>query len=450
MIKVVVTSIIHYKIILIGIIILATFINTLSCHKLPTEPNIPTSSVLLELKDVSVKLIKLRLTITDFNEPREFFITRNNEIIIEGKVIGRDTIIIDTDIVQNENYFYKAYRGRSDKIVDSSATLNVTIGHGWKVYVISDPNNQLVLERLWGLSSNCIYAVGHNSSTYRNLWKWNGKKWSLFSPAPQEKILVDDIYGIWGVDTNRFWIAGEIIHYIKDTTLPPPGLRRVDSALIAYWNGVTWIKQEIPSGFTLFYIWGLNENNIYASGLKGSLYHYDGIRWKKISNDTTMDFQFIWGFNENEVYCTSRKLDTGVNDTTYWYFLKLFPDGYEILDSTLETYGSTMKFGVGLWGTSTTLYSWNRGIYKKVGDNWVLLFKPQYSIGTVRGISDTILYAAGDGRMPVYRYNGAEWREVEGMPYIPPTLFFLSSWIDEKEIFLLARDNWRTYIYHYK
>lgn len=433
------------------LIVLILLFSCLGCRKgTPPEQYVP--SIELTLEQASTAEVRLKVALLDSHEPRQFQVTRDSQTILNGYLSGRDTIVSDKDVQQTESYIYKAYRVQGTSFLDSSNGVQVTLGHGWRVDTLIYPGiGQLTLSQLWGVSSNELFAVGHNSDGYRTIWKWDGTRWSIFQPLPRDAhSLVNGTEGIWGTSPNSFWVVGRETYSIYDTTVVPPVWRYPDSAFIGYWNGSTWTKQDIHGGRTLFYVWGSSESDIYAGGRLGSLYHFDGATWTKLSNDTTMDFGKIWGRNASEVYGIGRRFDTGVNDTTFWYLISFSSSSYTIVDSTVETFGSSLRFGIGgIWGTETSTYSWYRGVYKKTGNYWTLVFDIPYPLGAVRGLSDTNLYAVGAFRA-AYHFDGTAWRTIDGFPFTPLSFSFFDIWLDERELFFLATDGWRSYVYHYK
>lgn len=417
-------------------------------------PRSHNTTVLLSVLQDSTAGVQLKVSFTDRNDPRGFNVKRDGDTVAVGKLFGIDTILTDVHVLQTQTYSYRAYRINGSRAIDSSEEVRVTIGHGWTVDTVKEPHGgQLILDQLWGPSSDRVFAIGHNSDGYRYLWEWDGKKWSIFQPNPTDTYQhgVWDLYGIWGADENNFWVVGWMNYVIYDTTDDSIGFMDTDSSFIGHWDGVRWTKQDAFGGRPLFYIWGSSGMDIYASGWKSSLFHYDGTAWHKIApDDTTMDYERIWGRSASEVFCIRRKLIPPYGSQSWKYLLRLSPTGYSILDSTFDDGLQPTKFGtIGIWGTETNTYSWGTGIFESAGSSWNLIFNPPYQVGDVKGISDDSLYAAGSfGSM--YFYDGKSWNRPAGFPYVSTNIQFASIWVNSSEVFILGYDGWTSYVYHYK
>ncbi|MBI3189973.1 MAG: hypothetical protein HYZ33_04930, partial [Ignavibacteriales bacterium] len=265
--------------VLIFSIVLFILLSGCSCNENIVKP--PEPSIQMNLESYSTYSVKLKIRLGDNNEPKNIELRRDTQIIYSSRLTSRETLFEDKNILQQESYTYKAFRKDTSGITDSSNSINITIGNGWRVDTLNPPH-QLTLQHLWGIQSNYILAVGHNSDNSRTIWEWDGKKWNVFEPIIGTIHQgASDMYGVWGESENDFWVAGEQLFSIFDSSLNPPNFRVQDSAFIGHWNGITWIKQNIHYGRTLFSIWGSSNSDIYAGGWKGSLYHYDGSFWKK-------------------------------------------------------------------------------------------------------------------------------------------------------------------------
>lgn len=83
------------------------------------------------------------------------------------------------------------------------------------------------------------------------------------------------------------------------------------SGNITYYNGSYMEKIEIPVTEKLKAVWGIDAENIYAAGRKGTLIHYDGEKWSEMESGTTEDLNSIWGSSENDIYISGGSENTG-------------------------------------------------------------------------------------------------------------------------------------------
>lgn len=59
--------------------------------------------------------------------------------------------------------------------------------------------------------------------------------------------ITEDLYGAWGINENNIWVVG-------------------DRGSILKWNGVEWTPQSVSTTRNLLGIWGSDANNVWAIG----------------------------------------------------------------------------------------------------------------------------------------------------------------------------------------
>ncbi len=118
------------------------------------------------------------------------------------------------------------------------------------------------------------------------------------------------LFGIWGSDASHIWAVGGDLSN-QDT-----------GGVVWRFDGLAWhvdttLAEARPAGIpTLYKIWGRNQNDIYACGRLGLIFHFDGTQWKQVSIDasgvdaTDLPLFTVHG-NETQVVATGG-LSTGV------------------------------------------------------------------------------------------------------------------------------------------
>lgn len=230
------------------------------------------------------------------------------------------------------------------------------------------------LQAFWAVTSQDIWGVG-NSGT---IIHFDGTSWSVVAPPTG---FMFDLNGIWGSSANDLWAvgqAGSLLHY----------------------DGDKWKEQVSPTGQTLFGVWGLGPQEVYAAGdsltagSQGAVLRYNGTSWTSISNSGIPNYRLnaIWADN------TGSKLIyvCGVSGSLARY------DGnsWDIITS------GTAATLHGIWGTSDhTVFA--------VGDNGKIL-RIRYSEGAAAGwtsipnvpTSTTIWAVRGDSSSGVVYATG--------------------------------------------
>jgi hypothetical protein len=159
------------------------------------------------------------------------------------------------------------------------------------------------IEKIWGTSSNDIYAVGD----YGNIAHWDGKRWTKIESGTG-----NDLYGIWGSfnkKTNKYeiMVVGHNLPYsntllglennlsqqIKKNGLPA-GLSSIwfsagrkyyivgEGIYYSNWPIKEWKEVKGVTRVFITSIHGNDINDIMVVGDLGDMLHFNGVTWNKI------------------------------------------------------------------------------------------------------------------------------------------------------------------------
>ena len=212
----------------------------------------------------------------------------------------------------------------------ASASDVFAVGQGGAIYhydgaswsSMTSPTGQS-LNAVWGASGTDVFAVGDSGTIIR----YDGSSWSTMT-SPTASYL----YGVWGESGSNLYIAGasgQVYHWDGSNWsyqgLPgyhygvfgfpgAPYFVAGDYGRVFRYQSGAW-SQIAPTAtlttYSLNGIWGSSENNIYAMGGNGSIFHYDGSTWNNESIGGNISFNRIWGLAADDIYAVG--IDTSVN-----------------------------------------------------------------------------------------------------------------------------------------
>ena len=312
--------------------------------------------------------------------------------------------------------------------------------YSWTIDTLKSPETiQTMLWRLWGSSPSDVYAVGHDADSKGDMWHFDGETWSIVNVYFRGQ----ELSGIWGFSKNNVWAVGGSI------LSNPPSLPNIGVSRIVHYDGNQW-KESIVDGGLLKAIWGSSSNDIWAGGWN-TLFHYNGTDWKKTEfyfPPQGIQILSIKGLSANDVYMVGG-LDDVVQpiDSAYYYLYHFNGGKWSITDSSIVTPEITqIKFGVILKVINGILYSAGDKLYKKEGNNWIIL-NSYPGIYTAGGTSSTNLFAAGyQGN--IFHYNGADWKNITVKEGFNEEIFDILS--IGGEVFMVGHDGSQSYILHGK
>ena len=115
-----------------------------------------------------------------------------------------------------------------------------------------------------------------------------------------------------------------------------------------------------PESYNWIYdIYGTDENNIYACGNHGTMFHFDGVSWTKVSSGTSSSIVSFWspGDGDNTLYACGHGGYIGRNTGSKW--------------STMAS-GTTAKlFGLGQFGDDIFACGEGGALRRLSGSSWV-------------------------------------------------------------------------------
>ena len=270
---------------------------------------------------------------------------------------------------------------------------------GWSAM---DSGTTYDLFKVWGSSSNDVFAIGEDNADYTHdniIIHYDGSEWS--------EVYHTSIYtlnGIWGTSASDVYVAG---YTEEDETW--------GSGIVLHYDGSAWSK--IMDEFDTFgtkwgfdTIWCSSPTDIFTlwdDGWHFQIIHYDGSTWSVVWTSDDMgeyerSFLDIWGSSSSDVFVSGKSVLH--YDGSTWS--KMESDTIKTID------------GDNIWGLPSGDVYTDGGGPKEIlhydGSTWSVIESPvylSYKSGIWCSSPSNIFLPAADGH--IYYYNGLDWFDME-------------------------------------
>ncbi len=281
------------------ILILSSFIFTLSSCRRSTEPIYNPQNLQLKVVDVSCTEAWLSLQAKSDYLNKTLKLFKNDSLILEKPLTTKDSLLYIDNLWPNTSYRFQVTLYDGPKLMARSATVTATTmdttSHDftWQTYEFGGQGGSSAFYDVAIIDENDIWAVGeiYTGNDQYNAAHWDGEKWEL-------KKIANDSYPrrvVYAFGKNDVWFDGSIkwdgtrysVHMKNFPLLP---------------NGDGWYKNAM---------WGVSSEDFYVVGDHGMIAHYDGQKWERIESGTEEKINDIWGItknNQNIIYCVSGKV----------------------------------------------------------------------------------------------------------------------------------------------
>jgi len=278
--------------------------------------------------------------------------------------------------------------------------------HNWSFTIdtLGDGNGSILYDAAI-ISTNplIIYAVGnisidsigkYNPLIY-NLLKWNGNGWEpnhvtiLF----RGNYITPPLLGLFSLSQYQNWLVGGLAIYGDGQFWTPFDVRNITG-----FDSLSFTK-----------CWGNNAEDIWFSGLKGSLTHMTQASWQRIPIGVTEDMQDIWGYKNKT---TGQTTVMGISSTVFYGGTENLFSISGNTSTKLNTNGLSWSIR-GLWFDDKGYYIVGDGMYykKSLQDTVWQSFQKGVTtnyINAIRGNAWNDIIAVGDFGTIVH-YNGSTW-----------------------------------------
>ncbi len=305
---------------------------------------------------------------------------------------------------------------------------------------------------VWGSAPDDVFAVSANGSIIH----YDGDHWSSMIHGAGEEYW---LHSVWGSGKDDVYAAGasrRVLHYdgdrwsvmdmgmtfLNDVWALPDGRAYAVGRYGVVWryDGLTWSElRPLGSGETLHGVWAAADDDVYAVGEGATILHYNGEQWVTMETDLEADYPpklgAVWGNGPDDVWVGGRRVLLRLDGGTWRVVDKDFnmdPDGVTDIrslwgprpdkvfaagyscDPSGEGEGPNVcetMISVYEDGKKTVLY---RDAKIQDGEQWT-------GVADIWGFGDDDLVAVGctrrnegEHRALVMRYEGDEWRPIEG------------------------------------
>lgn len=364
------------------------------------DSNEPEDNNKLELfiEDVSCTEAWLKIS-----NAKGSFITlnRDEKEIMQFKLTGTDTIIVDDSLLPNKTYNYRLSRiqNLASSIVVPVTTMDTT-SHNftWQSWEFGESESSSLYDvaiidenNIWAVGEIYIKdSLGNPDLQAYNAIHWDGEKWELkriffYTICGQTNRTSYAAKSIFAIDKNEIWIA-----------MDGDQIAKLD-------NGMQTLTLCLPWSFSINKIWGLNSSDLYAFGSYGNIAHYQDGNWQKIESGTTSYISDIWGLNTSKgviAYCTvSEFWEPGDR--------KILRIKNDKVDSI--SWNSNILLNSIYAPKENYLFACGWGVYKYINGTWEEIKLPPFTTNGIRGNGMNDIFVAGDYGF-VAHFNGLSWK----------------------------------------
>jgi len=265
-------------------IVLLLTLSFLSCNTNEPENN---DKPVLTVEDVSCTEAWLKIS-----NAKGSLITlkRDDKEIMQFKLTGTDTVVLDNSLLPNKTYKYQVFRIQNPVSgIQVSATTMDTTSHNFTWQTFTFGNETSVLFDVVIINENNIWIVGEIykkdslgilDPVFYNLARWDGNKWTLERVYYyyQGSYSLAHLKSIFAFSNNSISLGG----FFRS-------------------NGDSFesIPLNISFSSEVNKIWGQGSKDYYIAGNNGNIAHYKDGFWQKIESGTTSDLLDIYGNEQN-------------------------------------------------------------------------------------------------------------------------------------------------------
>jgi hypothetical protein len=212
------------------------------------------------------------------------------------------------------------------------------------------------------------------------------RAWQWQNPLPTG----NSIYAVWGSSANDVFAVGKF-------------------GTILHYNGSQWSQMDNLFRTDLYGVWGNSSNDVYAAGASGTILHYDGNYWSLLDIPFMVDFEGVWGSAANDLYAVG-------DDESGGYIYHFNGSAWE------EVYSLPNCYCFNIWGAAANsifvlAYDNLSGammILKYNGSSWGTTLAPGDTyLDAVAGSGPNDVYAVGydedNEEALIMHYNGSSW-----------------------------------------
>lgn len=200
---------------------------------------------------------------------------------------------------------------------------------------------------------------------------------TLCTPTPKPATGSSTVWGLWQVAPNDVWAVG-------------------DGGLAVHFDGTSWTTSQTPAGTGyLNAVWASGASDVWAVGTTGTILHYDGKQWSSSFNNAMYDLNGVFGLDSRTVWAVGststatpgpgefhkwdgtswKPVSTGITGKLYGVWASAANDLY-----ATGVGGLILHFNGATWSSSTPTtndlrFIWGTGpnLFFAVGNNATLL-----------------------------------------------------------------------------
>jgi hypothetical protein len=273
--------------------------------------------------------------------------------------------------------------------VGNSGTILRYDRNGWANASIMTPVPTNTYYSIWGAAADDVWVVGSGGI----LMRWNGTIWA---PGPgSASVTTATLYAVRGTARDNVWATGSgstRIRYNGSAWAVDASMGYTATTAQALWvgqssvwavgsgamgsvsnrfDGSAWTAANTNFFSVLYGALGFSDNDVWAVGLLGALYHYDGQNWTPAplsSPASNVYFNAIWGSGPSDIWIG------GYNNALSY-----------------PNYGYMRRYNGTTWS--------------------VAQFTPMPGINAIHGTQPANVHAAGENGL-IARFDGTNWTQL--------------------------------------
>jgi hypothetical protein len=371
----------------------------------PPPPDGEKPTLELKLEDVSCTEAWIELTTTNLQLPTTVTLKQFNPT---GDTLSQDFILTTQDsllyidsLLPNTNYNYQSFNQSKIKSNELSVTTIDTTSNNFTFETFTFGGTAgtstlydvaIVGEEIWAVGEIYVADTSQNGYTIYTAVHWDGSEWKLMRIKTNAcgGVEYPPIQAIFAFSSNDILFA-----HIDGSITHYNG--------IEFTNNCSLITQLNGSANK---IWGISKNDFYVVSGNGFMAWYNDTRWTRIESGTDLNINDIWGIaDSNGEFNKYLAADNTM--------LKI--DAINNLSRIDVESGMSI---ISVWGISNRLiYTAGDGVVLYKNYSWEKIDRPDVNtIYRIRGKNYNDVFGIGGPGSIIYHFNGYSWKSINPNP----------------------------------